>query len=149
MKITVEEHPGAETELTIRCADASAPQVRALLELLESMEQRIPVHRDGTVLFWPPHEVLYCEAVDRSVFAYTSTEVLPTPLSLGRLEREFSGFFRCSRTMLVNLKAIASLRSYVGGRIAATLRNGETILISRHYAAALRQALSIGKEHSK
>ena len=149
MKITVEEFPGAETEITIRCADAKAPQVRALLELLESAEQRIPVRRDGAVLFWLPQEVLYCEAVDRSVYAYTAAEVLPTPLSLGRLEREFPSFFRCSRTMLVNLHAIAGLRSYVGGRIAAALRNGETILISRHYAAALRLALSVGKESSQ
>ena len=149
MKITVEAIPGAETEVIIRCADAEAPQVRALLELMESAEQRIPVRRDGQVLFWLPRDVLYCEAVDRSVFAYTAAEVLPTPLSLSQLEQEFPGFFRCSRTMLVNLHAIASLRSYVGGRIAAALCNGETILISRHYAAALRMALSVGKEHSK
>ena len=143
------KRPGVETEILIRCADADAPQVRALLELLESSEQRIPVRKDDAVLFWQPRDILYCEAVDRSVFAYTAAEVLPTPLSLGRLEREFSGFFRCSRTMLVNLHAIASLRSYVGGRIAATLTNGETILISRHYAAALRLALSVGKGYSK
>lgn len=149
MKVTLEERPGTETEVLIRCANADAPQVRALLELLETAEQRIPVRRDGAVLFWPPREVLYCEAVDRSIFAYTAAEVLPTPLSLGQLEQEFSGFFRCSRTMLVNLHAINSLRSYVGGRIAATLCNGETILISRHYAAGLRMALSLGKEHSK
>ena len=149
MKVTLEERPGAETEILIRCADADAPQVRALLELLESSEQRIPVRKDDAVLFWQPRDILYCEAVDRSVFAYTAAEVLPTPLSLSQLEREFPGFFRCSRTMLVNLHAIASLRSYVGGRIAAALCNGETILISRHYAAALRMALSVGKEHSK
>ena len=149
MKITVETIPGAETEVVIRCADAEAPQVRALLELMESAEQRIPVRRDGQMLFWSPREVLYCEVVDRIVFAYTAAEVLPTLLSLNQLEQEFPGFFRCSRTMLVNLHTIASLRSYVGGRIAAVLSNGETILISRHYAAALRLALSVGKEHSR
>ena len=146
MKITIQEDPQAGPELVIRCPDASDPRIQLLLSLAAG--QKLPVRLDGELAFFPPAEVLYCEYVERSVFAYTAGAVGSTSCSLGQVEREFPGFLRCSKNMVVNLYAIRSLRSELGGRLVATLCNGERILISRHYASGLRQTLSARKENS-
>ena len=53
MKVTLDVFPGAETEVTIRCADASDPQVRALLELLEMFAVSIAAGFSQTWLLPP------------------------------------------------------------------------------------------------
>ncbi|MBR6396195.1 MAG: LytTR family transcriptional regulator DNA-binding domain-containing protein, partial [Lachnospiraceae bacterium] len=50
-------------------------------------------------------------------------------------------FFRCSKSMIINVGRVASLKSLPSNRIDATLENGEHIIISRRYAAEFRRFL--------
>lgn len=147
MKLTIE--PAREEELILRCPDADAPHIRALLVLLAEAERKIPARTPDEQLFLSPADVLYAEFVDRGVFLCTRDAVYATPLSLAQLESLSPSFFRCAKSMLVRIGAIRRLRSQASGRILATLVNGEQILISRHYAGALRRLLAQthGKEH--
>lgn len=144
MKLSIVEQPDAETELIVKCQNANAPEIQSLLQLLANREKRITVRTESSLTYLDPTEVLYCESVDSSVFVYTKDAIHPTPHTLSELVDIFraAGFFRCSKSMVVNLRHIRSLQSEVSGRIIATLQNGERILISRHYAAALRQTLA-------
>ena len=140
MKLTIQ--PGSEEELILRCPDPDAPHIRTLLRVLGDMQRRIPARTETELCFLSPADVLYAEYVERGVFLYTAQNVYSTPLSLAELERE--GLFRCAKSMAVRIGAIRSLQSRANGRILATLQNGEQVLISRHYAAALRSALLSG-----
>lgn len=148
MKIRVEH--SVKEEIILRCPDAGAPHIRALLVLLADAGRRIPVRTPDEQLFLSPGDVLYAEFVDRSVFICTRTAVYATPLSLAQLEALSPSFFRCAKSMLVRVSAICRLKSQPGGRIMATLLNDERILISRHYAGALRRLLAqtSEKEHT-
>lgn len=137
MKVSIIENAGAETEVIIRC-DRADDNIRRLAAMLDG--RKIPVRDGDSILLLSPIDVLYCEYVDGGVFAYTTTQVYPARLTLAELDREH-GFFRCSKTMVVNLRAIDALRSGDCGRIIATMCNGEKLIISRHYAVALRSKL--------
>ena len=137
MKITV--CPGSEEELLLRCPDPGAPHIRTLLRLLSEAQQRIPARLEQSLCFLSPADILYAECVDRSVFLYTADCVYTTPLTLSELES--CALVRCAKSMVVRLGAIRSLQSRASGRILATLTNGEQILISRRYAAALCRTL--------
>ena len=140
MKITLS--PGSEEELILRCPDPDAPHIRALLSLLGGAQRRIPARSGDVLHLLSPADVLYAESVDRSVFLYTTDCVYSTPLSLSELEAY--ALVRCAKAMVVRIGAIRSLQSRANGRILATLVNGEQILISRRYAAALRAMLLRG-----
>ena len=51
------------------------------------------------------------------------------------------GFFRCSKSMVINVCHVDRLKSESGNRIDAQMGNGEHVMISRRYAKALRRIL--------
>lgn len=137
MKVTIEEQAGAETEVIIRCEKVDA-SILCLAAMLDG--RRISVWDGEMIRLIKPADILYCEYVDGGVFAYTEKCVYPARITLAELDREY-GFFRCSKTMVVNLRTIDALRSGDCGRIIATMQNGERLIISRHYAVSLRNRL--------
>ena len=47
------------------------------------------------------------------------------------------------KSAVINLHRIRSLKSRTGGRIEASLENGERLVVSRHYAPLLRERLGL------
>lgn len=141
MKIRVEQVNIPKTEVTIRCVDPTDKEVSSIIAALNEINRRIPVQQIDTLILLQPQNVLYCEYVNRRVFVYTSQEVFNCGLSLFQLEKEYENLFRCSKNTVVNIHQIKHLKSELHGRILVTLSNGEKILISRHYASALRKRL--------
>ena len=88
---------------------------------------------------WVPirlEDILYYETVDGTVFAYTASEIYKIKGKLYQVEEEIkrSCICRASKTMLVNLDHVQSVRTALNGRLYAKLENEEEILITRKYA---------------
>ena len=83
--------------------------------------------------------------MDKKTFLYTQGNVFLTDKRLYELESilDEKTFFRCSKSVIVNLEKIKSLRPEVTRNIRATLENGEIIVISRRYAAALKKLIGL------
>lgn len=81
-------------------------------------------------------DILYFEVVDGVVFAYTVDEVYEIKGRLYQVEEKISRrtICRVSKTMLVNIDHIISVRTALNGRLYARMENGEEILITRRYA---------------
>ncbi len=142
LKVTLQREPGAPKEIILRYADMDE-EIRSILEWLSLKGRRLAA-RDGDALrMLEPSDVLYVESVDEHTYAYTAQGVFGLSQSLASIAESLGplGFFRCSKSMAVNLCAIQQLKSGDYGRIFATLQNGERILVSRRYAKALRAVL--------
>ena len=70
-----------------------------------------------------PDETLYCESVDEHTFLYTASAFYQTALTLAELEGRYGelGYLRVSKSAVINLHRIRSLKSRTGGRIEASL----------------------------
>ena len=81
-------------------------------------------------------DILYFETVDGRVFAYTVDGVYEIKGRLYQVEERVSRrtICRASKTMLVNVEHITSVRTALNGRLYARMENGEEILITRRYA---------------
>ena len=105
MKIEINIDEKAE-ELTVcvRCPQLT-PEVGKIIETLRTLNNQLSVKRDGEIFLLDAAEALYIESVDRKCFVYTSGEVYETDMRLYELERELEhcGFFRVSKSCLVNL----------------------------------------------
>lgn len=123
-------------------------QIRSLARIVRGMEQRISAFAEGKQFLLMPEEILYLESVDGVTFAYLADQVCRVSAGLGELAvyYEGRGFFRCSKSMALNIYKIRYLKSEPGNRILATMENGEQVMISRRYAKQLRQILKGGAE---
>ena len=146
MKVRVQENPEQqEPEAIIVCRDADDAEVRRALALLNQLECKLIGKKDGTSVPVAVDEVLYFDSVDKQTFMYTETDVLEIPLRLYMLEERLSNgsFFRASKNTIINLNKIVSFKPEFGGRMEATLLNGERLMISRQYLPALKSKLEM------
>lgn len=89
-------------------------------------------------------EILYFEADAELVFAYTAKEIFQVKQRLYQVESlsRNAGIVRASKSYLINLNKIQSVRTALNSRLYAKMPNGEEVLISRKYAPALKEAMA-------
>ncbi|MBP5281542.1 MAG: LytTR family transcriptional regulator DNA-binding domain-containing protein [Lachnospiraceae bacterium] len=142
MKIRIEQIKDGEEEVILRYREKTR-EIEELLSYLNKRSHSILCKKDGEDVLVRPRDVIYLESVDGTTYAYTEGEVYQAGLSLAGAEAEFSGagFFRCSKSMVINVYHIEKLKSEAGNRIDAVMTGGEHVIISRRYAKALRRLL--------
>lgn len=146
MKYTIEHISQGEEEVILRCHSPSA-EMEQLIRYLESRSRKLIGIRDGIRTVVEQPEILYVESVEGKTFAYTESEVFQMEHSLAQMERLLGAvnFFRCSKSMILNIDRVRELRSLASNRIEATMCNGERIMISRTYASEFRRRLRGGR----
>lgn len=142
MKYTINQMSQGEDELILNYVCMSA-EVERVLAFMKENEKRVLGFRDGQQTVLKLEEIFYVESVDGRTYAYTEKEVYKINHSLTGMQKLLNSinFYRCSKSMIINIDCIASLKSLSSNRIDATMKNGEHILISRTYASEFRRRL--------
>lgn len=145
MKITFREDPTLPADELLICCRQATPQVLGMLGVLRACDNRLCGEKDGQTFVLSTKDILYFESVDKKTFAYTCADVFETSLRLYELEERLGSdsFFRASKSMVLNITKISSLRPEPAGRMEATLENGERTTISRQYVPTLKQKLGM------
>ena len=92
-------------------------------------------------------DLFYAESVDDRLFLYTAADSYEIRMKLYELEEMLrnQSFLRVSKSMIVNLMKITSVRPALNGRFLAVLKNGEEIIISRKYVPSRKNILKGGE----
>ena len=92
-----------------------------------------------------PHEVYYFESVDNKSYMYCREAVYEIKQKLYQIEEVYgySDFLRISKSVIINMDKVSSIRPAFGGRFEAMLENGEKIIISRQYVPALKKKMNV------
>ena len=145
MKLRLEEISKGQEEVIVRYRQMNAT-VQAICELVQEDPQKLLVETDLGSQYVLVDDLFYFESIDGKTFAYTEDSVYQVHHSLKDLVQAYQdrGFFRAAKSLVLNLYRIAQFKSQSFGRIEATLDNGEKVIISRKYAAKLRQLLKEG-----
>lgn len=145
LKFRLEQREDGPEEVVIRYREMNA-DVQGLVDFLEGQDMKLAGRDDSGLMLLPPEEIYYFEYVNEKVFAYTRSRLYQVDRTLGELEQLLGArsFFRCSKSLIVNVQKIRQLQSMMGSRIDVQLDNDEHIVISRHYAGAFREMLKGG-----
>ena len=107
--------------------------------------------KDGAETPLSISDIFYFEAVEKRTFACLQKEVYEVFLTLKEAEERFGslGFVRISKSVVVNLYRVRSIKNDFEMRTLICLDNQENLVISRHYRTAFRERLAAavsGKE---
>ena len=145
MNIRIIENINEILEVIINCPKADA-NVLKLKKHIEAFGEKLDaVDENNRRHFIPPLDVLYFESVDNRTFLYTETQVLEIRKRLYELEEILSDkdFVRISKSQLVNINKIKSLKPELNRSITAEMINGEILCVSRRYTKQIKTLLSI------
>lgn len=145
MKVHLEKVNSKEEEEAVIKAASITDEITGAIELLEGGTSGIAVSKDDQVYIIKVSAVYYIESVDKKTFVYTKDSCYDCKYRLYELETMLGGYFmRCSKSMIVNLKKVRTVKSQMSGRIDATLLNDEQIVIPRGYVKEVKRRLGIG-----
>ena len=134
----------SDTEILISCSHLT-PEIERILGTLRILDKQIMAKKEDETYLLEVSKVIYLESVDRRTYVYTTEEVYESNLKLYELEQQLEeyGFFRVSKSCVIQLRYIRSLKADINRRIRVTLENGEQIIVSRQYAEGLKQKLGV------
>ncbi len=112
---------------------------------LRILNQQLLVTKGDEAIILEVSQIIYIESVDRKTFVYTKDVVYESKLKLYEIEARLceSGFIRASKSCLIHLRHIKSLRTDIDRRIRVSFESGEQILVSRQYADELKNRLGV------
>lgn len=128
--------------LEIYC-HAVSDEVREIVAFVKSRQGQITGAIEDRQYEIPITDIFYIESVDNKVFIYTQNRVYETKQKLYELEEilKEKRFLRISKSTLLNLMKVSSIKPALNGRFTAVLYSGEQTIISRKYVPELKKAL--------
>lgn len=143
MNIDIMEH-AKDLRVTIQCRQVDE-QVNRLKSHIELFDNKLQAKMENEFCFVNVIDVLYFESVDNRIFLYTEDRVMEVKQRLYELELILSDkdFIRISKSQIVNVNKIHTLKPELNRTILATMCNGEQLYVSRKYVKSFRTLLSI------
>lgn len=145
MKISINIDPKlADTEIIINAASLNA-ETESIIAALRMADDQLTVIKDGETHILDISKIAYIETVDRKTFVYTENDCYESKLKLYEMDEKLcnDNFLRISKSCIVRLKYIRSLKADLDRRIRITLENGEQLIASRQYADELKKRLGV------
>ena len=147
MRITINvDDTVNETSLLLTCKELT-PEVEKLLSTIRIIDKQLTAKKGDSNHLLDLSQIYYIEALERTTFIYTASDVYESELKLYELEAQLSqyNFIRVSKNTICSLLKIKSLKAEVDRKIKITMENGYQIIASRMYADELRKKLGVKK----
>lgn len=144
MEIQIIENIKERVQVVIKCRQMDNEIIR-LKNHIEMFDKKLQAKKDNEWCFVRLLDVLYFESVNNRIFLYTKEDVMEVKQRLYELEMILSDrdFIRISKSVIININKIKSLKPEINRTILATMYNGEQLFVSRKYVPAIRSLLSI------
>lgn len=118
-------------------------KTKRLIKKIESLDFVISGNSNGKVFQVPISDIYFMEAVERKTFLYTKDEVFLTDKKLYEFEEMFreTGIIRISKSCLMNMDMLYSIKPLTNSKLEATLLNGEKLIVARTYLKSIKNIL--------
>lgn len=138
IKITDEK----DEKITIECHEVTR-EVNSIVRFVKSLQKTISGELDDREYEISIQDIYYIESVDNKSYLYTKNKVYQIREKLYEIEETLSesSFLRVSKSVVVNLLKIKSIKPALNGRFSAVLTNGEAVIISRKYVPTLKEKI--------
>lgn len=144
MKVIIKKVTSAEEEEAVIKTMQVTDSIGSAISLLENGEKTLMCVKDGESIPCLFSAIYYIETIEDKTFVYTKNECLENKSRLYELESNLDfRFFRCSKSMILNVKKIKSVKAVDNAKMEATLLNDEKVVITRSYVKTLKKRLGL------
>ena len=115
MRITINvDETVNETSLLLTCKELT-PEVEKLLSTIRIIDKQLTAKKGDSIHLLDLSQIYYIEALERTTFIYTASDVYESELKLYELEAQLSqyNFIRVSKNTICSLLKIKSLKAEV------------------------------------
>ena len=118
-------------------------KTKRLIHKIKTLDFVVNGNSNGKVFQVHISDIYYMEAVDRKTFLYTKDEVYMSDKKLYEFEEIFrdTGIIRISKSCLMNMDMLYSVKQLMNSQLEATLLNGEKLIIARTYLKSIKDIL--------
>ncbi|MEK3883380.1 LytTR family DNA-binding domain-containing protein [Paenibacillus sp. PL2-23] len=145
MKLIIDQSLEHENvEITIKCGMIDE-QLERLIAQIRLYSFSITGKKEGSSYLIRLEDVYYFESTDNKTFIYVEKDVYECGYKLYELENHFanSHFLRISKSCILNVAKLESVRALLNGKFEAQLFNKEKLVINRHYVQALKEKIQL------
>jgi DNA-binding LytR/AlgR family response regulator len=143
MKITINtDDRYIETEITVNC-NRRSDDIENLLAAIRLADMKLTGSKNGQQHILDVTDIVYIDSTDKHTFLYTSVDVFESPFKLYELEAKLidCNFMRASKNTLFNFNHIQSIKPDFDRRLVMTMTGGNKLIVSRQYAASVKEKL--------
>ena len=135
-------HPEVNEYVRIGCHKVD-DRIDEITRFIKSRQGSLEGYSEGDLYNIPIADVYYIESVDDKTFLYLEKETYESRKRLYELEKitDSFHFVRISKSVVVNLMKVDSIKPALNGRFLCKLKNGEDVIISRKYVQVLKEKL--------
>ncbi len=135
-------HPEENEYVRIGCHKVD-DRIDEITRFIKSRQGSLEGYSEGDMYNIPIADVYYIESVDDKTFLYLEKETYESRKRLYELEKitDSFHFVRISKSVVVNLMKVDSIKPALNGRFLCKLKNGEDVIISRKYVQVLKEKL--------
>ena len=135
-------HPEENEYVRIGCHKVD-DRIDEITRFIKSRQGSLEGYSGGDLYNIPIADVYYIESVDDKTFLYLEKETYESRKRLYELEKitDSFHFVRISKSVVVNLMKVDSIKPALNGRFLCKLKNGEDVIISRKYVQVLKEKL--------
>jgi DNA-binding LytR/AlgR family response regulator len=140
-----EDFTQQDIEIIIKYAKMSH-DVKRLVSLVHSVNTTIKCTLDGNEKLVNVSDIFYIESVDKRTFVYCEKDVYITDFRLYQLVDMLSEleFVQISKSCILNITVLDTMKSLRNSRMEARLKNGERLYVTRKYLNDIKRKLQGG-----
>ena len=118
-------------------------KTKRLIKKIEGLDFMVSGNSKGKVFQVHISDIYYMESVERKTFLYTKDEIYMTDKKLYEFEEMLrdAGIIRISKSCLMNVDMLYSIRHLMNSQLEATLLNGEKLIVARTYLKSIKNIL--------
>lgn len=131
-------------EIIIKCGVIDS-KLEKLIDQIRLYSFSITCTKDGATHIIKLEDIYYFESMNEITFLYCNKDVFECNMKLYEIEEmvEKTSFVRVSKSCILNINKITSVKASINGRFEVTLKNNEQIIVNRHYVKSFKEKFNI------
>lgn len=145
MKVRIQEQENIkQVEVVILCKEQSTFD-NILAKKIEHIAIFISGTNEEKTEQIPIDEIYYFESVENCTYIYCKEKVYSSNMKLYELEEELKDttFQRISKSSILNLDKMKSVKGQINGRMSVVLDNDEKLIVNRSYVSRIRECMQL------